>query len=98
MCEKRRADRRAGVAEWIAVAQYLSVMPTQPPVGLCPVDLLVVDDVGVLLRHEVVRAEHAERAFVLDEEVLHVRRALAHDARIGVERDRHAGLVLAPTA
>src|SRR5690606_17382815 len=59
-----------------------------------PVDLAVIGDVAVLLGDEVVRAEHAQRAFVLHEEVLHMRRALADDARIGIERDVAGGVVL----
>ena len=54
----------------------------EPARGIFELDLLVALQVRVLLGHLVVRAEDADRPFVLDEEVRNLRRSLAHDARI----------------
>ena len=77
-------------------AQYLSVMPSQALVDVEGDLVFFSSIVGVGLFLQALVAEHADQAFVQDVVAERLRRAVARDQRVGIERDRRGALVRRP--
>ncbi len=78
---------KAGIDVGVGLGQHggrpVFVGNAEPAGGRGEIDLLLVLQIGIFAGNIIVRAQDANRAFVLDEEVLHLRVAVADNARIG---------------